>query len=48
MGYTVRNEDPLIQRLSGAGIRAHLYSGTAPGNNVLSVASTEGGMSSFL
>jgi len=34
----VRNDDPNIQRLSRSGIRAHLYFGTAPGNNVLSVA----------
>ena len=44
----VRNDDSNIQRLSGSGIRAHLYFGTVPGNNVLSVATTKGSMSSLL
>jgi hypothetical protein len=35
-------------RLSGAGIRHHLYFGTAPGNHHLAVAATKGGMASLL
>ena len=35
-------------RLSGAGIRAHLYIATAPGNRTLSVSTTVGGLTSIL
>jgi len=37
-----------VERLSGAGIRQHLYFGTAPGNNNLAIATTNGGLSSLL
>lgn len=37
-----------VPRLSGAGIRQHLYFGTAPGNHYLAVATTKGGLSSLL
>jgi len=42
-------QSPLGQlRLSGAGIRHHLYLGTAPGNHHLAVAATKGGLASLL
>ena len=37
-----------LSRLSGVGIRRHLYIGTAPGNNRLAVATTKGGLYSLL
>jgi len=37
-----------VPRLSGSAIRGVLYFGTAPGNNVLAVAATKGGMASLL
>jgi hypothetical protein len=37
-----------VPRLSGRGIRKALYMGTAPGNHVLAVATTKGGMTSLL
>jgi len=37
-----------VPRLSGPAIRGVLYFGTAPGNNVLAVAATKGGMASLL
>ena len=37
-----------VPRLSGQGIREALYMGTAPGNHVLAVATTKGGMTSLL
>ena len=36
-----------VPRLSGYGIRKALYIGTAPGNHVLAVAATKGGMTSL-
>ena len=38
---------PNVPRLSGVGIRDVLYLGTAPGNQLLAVATTKGGMTSF-
>jgi hypothetical protein len=37
-----------VPRLSGNGIRRVLYLGTAPGNHLLAVAATKGGMASLL
>ena len=37
-----------VPRLSGNGIRRVLYLGTAPGNHLLAVAATKGGMTSLL
>ena len=37
-----------VPRLSGAGVRGHLYFGTAPGNHYLAVATTKGGLASLL
>jgi hypothetical protein len=37
-----------VPRLSGTGIRQHLYFGTTPGNHYLAVATTKGGLSSLL
>jgi hypothetical protein len=42
---------PLVQdlpRLSGRGIRRVLYMGTAPGNHLLAVSATKGGLTSLL
>jgi hypothetical protein len=44
----VRQVAPNLSRLSGAGIRNHLYLGTAPGNHRLAVAATKGGLTSLL
>lgn len=44
----VRRARPGITRLSGAGIRRGFYFGTSPGNQVLSVGGTRGGMASLL
>ena len=44
----VKPSMPNVPRLSGVGIREDLYLGTAPGNTVLAVAATKGGMSSLL
>jgi hypothetical protein len=37
-----------VPRLSGCGIRRVLYLGTTPGNHLLAVAATKGGMTSLL
>jgi hypothetical protein len=37
-----------VPRLSGVGIREHLYIGTAPGNHLLAVSATKGGLTSLL
>jgi hypothetical protein len=39
---------PGVPRLSGYGIRRHLYFGTAPAHHRLAVATTKGGMQSLL
>lgn len=44
----VRVGVPNVPRLSGPGIRAHLYFATAPGNHTIAVASTKGGLVSLL
>ena len=44
----VRPPGPNLSRLSGAGIRDVLYFGTAPGNHVLAVSATKGGLTSLL
>jgi len=44
----VKQPGPNVMRLSGFGIRNALYLGTAPGNHVLAVAATKGGMASLL
>ena len=44
----VRQPGPYITRLSGAGIRDALYIGTAPGNHLLAVSATLGGLASLL
>lgn len=44
----VRVQGPNVPRLSGPGIRAHLYFATAPGNHTVAVASTKGGLVSLL
>jgi hypothetical protein len=44
----VKPISPNVSRLSGYGLRGALYLGTAPGNTVLAVAATKGGMSSLL
>jgi hypothetical protein len=47
------NEDAIVKqhgtpRLSGVGIRHVLYIGTAPGNHLLAVSATKGGLTSLL
>jgi hypothetical protein len=37
-----------MPRLSGVGIGEHLYIGTAPGNHLLAVSATKGGLTSLL
>ena len=37
-----------VTRLSGLGIRHRLYIGTAPGNHLLAVSATKGGLASLL
>lgn len=44
----VRQVQPGLLRLSGAGIRERLYFGTAPGNHFVAVSSTKGGLPSLL
>src|SRR5277367_6424637 len=44
----VRQPGPNLLRLSGFGIRDALYFGTAPGNHLLAVGATKGGMASLL
>lgn len=44
----VRVRNPNVSRLSGRGIRAHLYFATAPGNHTVAVATTKGGLMSLL
>ena len=44
----VRVRVPGVSRLSGPGIRTHLYFATAPGNHTVAVASTKGGLVSLL
>ncbi|KIN00500.1 hypothetical protein OIDMADRAFT_19556 [Oidiodendron maius Zn] len=44
----VRQPSPNVIRLSGAEIREVLYFGTAPGNHLLAVSSTKGGLTSLL
>ena len=39
---------PNITRLTGIGIRNVLYIGTAPGNHLLAVSATKGGLTSLL
>ena len=44
----VKPSSPNVPRLSGIGIRGILYLGTAPGNHLLAVAATKGGLTSLL
>ena len=44
----VRQPHPHVSRLSGAGIRDALYIGTAPGNHLLAISATRGGLTSLL
>ena len=44
----VKQYSPNVPRLSGTGIRQVLHIGTAPGNHLLAVATTKGGMQSLL
>jgi len=44
----VKPSSPNVPRLSGIGIRRILYLGTAPGNHLLAVAATKGGMTSLI
>jgi hypothetical protein len=44
----VKPSSPNVPRLSGIGMRDILYLGTAPGNNLLAVAATKGGLTSLL
>jgi hypothetical protein len=44
----VKPDSQGLPRLSGQGIRKALYMGTTPGNHVLAVATTKGGMTSLL
>jgi hypothetical protein len=44
----VRQPNPNVLRLSGVGIREILFIGTAPGNNLLAVSATRGGLTSLL
>ncbi len=44
----VKQVGPNILRLSGHGIRRVLYLGTAPGNHLLAVSTTKGGLASLL
>ena len=44
----VKPVGPDVPRLSGAGIRQVLYIGTAPGNHLLAVSATKGGLTSLL
>jgi hypothetical protein len=37
-----------VPRLSGIGIRGILYIGTAPGNHLLAISATKGGLTSLL
>jgi hypothetical protein len=43
----VRQPGPNVTRLSGVGIREVLFIGTAPGNHLLAVSTTKGGLSSL-
>jgi hypothetical protein len=42
----VRQPSPNLIRLSGVGIRYAFYIGTAPGNHLLAVSATKGGLTS--
>jgi hypothetical protein len=44
----VRQLGPNVPRLSGVGIRNVLYIATAPGNHLLAVSATKGGLTSLL
>ena len=44
----VRQPSPNLTRLSGGGIRHAFYIGTAPGNHLLAVSTTKGGLTSLL
>jgi hypothetical protein len=44
----VTPSSPNVPRLSGIGIRQVLYLGTAPGNHLLAVAATKGGLTSLI
>jgi hypothetical protein len=44
----VRQPGPNLARLSGVGIRHAFYIGTAPGNHLLAVSATRGGLTSLL
>src|ERR1700728_2968346 len=44
----VRQPSPNLVRLSGGGIRDALYVGTPPGNHLLAVSATKGGLASLL
>jgi|SRR5579862_1772995 len=44
----VRPVVPGVPRLSGSGIREALYLATGPGNHVLAVSTTKGGLTSLL
>jgi len=43
----VKQPSPNLSRLSGIGIRHELYFGTPPGNNLLAVSATRGGLTSL-
>jgi hypothetical protein len=43
----VKQLGPNVPQLSGIGIRGHWYIGTAPGNHLLAVGTTEGGLNTF-
>ena len=44
----VKQPSPNMPRLSGVGIRGALFIGTAPGNHLLAVSATKGGLTSLL
>ena len=44
----VKRLDQGVPRLSGVGIRHALYIGTAPGNHLLAMSATKGGLTSLL
>jgi hypothetical protein len=43
----VKQHNPSVPRLSGVRIRRVLYFGTAPGNHLLAVSATKGGLTSL-
>lgn len=44
----IRPSQPVVPRLSGTGIRRAFYIGTAPGNHLLAVSETKGGLTTLL